>query len=297
MDPVLVIFNTHAGRGRAHRFQMRIEAALQTAGVAYDLTTSQSRGHAIDLARQGRLSGREVVIAAGGDGTVNEVVNGLAQASGGGAVGILGILPIGSGNDFAENMGIPLDLYQAALRVKRGHTRRVDLGIVNGRYFDNNVGIGFEALVNIESHKMTRFKGMATYLAAVFKSLVEYPFPVVSIEKDDGGLRDKRMLMVSVGNNRRIGGGFLITPDAIPDDGLLDVCIVDAIPRLEILRLLPKAMKGNHRGEPAVTLTRTRRLVIESEGPLPVHADGEILWDDVRRLQITIEPQRLEVIV
>ena len=98
-----------------------------------------------------------------------------------------------------------------------------------------------------------------------------------------------------MGNNRRNGGGFLVNPDAVPDDGLLDLCIADAIPRLQILRLLPKVMKGTHRGEPVVEMTRSTRLLVELTDPLPVHADGEILWEDAHRVEITVEPSRLDV--
>jgi len=134
-------------------------------------------------------------------------------------------------------------------------------------------------------------------LLAVFRAMASYPFPVVDIYKDDGDRLAKQILMISVGNNRRNGGGFLVNPDAVPDDGLLDLCIVDALPRQEILRLLPKAMKGTHHGEPAVELTRSSRLVVDSATPLPLHADGEILENDALRVEITVEPGRLEVIV
>ena len=141
---------------------------------------------------------------------------------------------------------------QAADKIKRGELRAVDIGLVNGRYFDNNVGVGFEAMINIEAHKMAWLRGQLLYLTAVFRALVSFPFPTVTIELDDRQIKDKSILMISVGNNPRIGGGFPITPDAVPDDGEMDICIVDAIPRAKILQLLPKAMKGTHRNEPEV---------------------------------------------
>jgi YegS/Rv2252/BmrU family lipid kinase len=261
------------------------------------MVVAERRGHAIELARAAGEAGRQMVVAAGGDGTINEVVNGLKQAVGDGTAGPLGILPIGSGNDFARSMGIPLNLIQAAQKLRQRQTRIVDLGCVNGRYFDNNVGIGFEALVGIESHKITWFSGMAMYLAAACKTLITFPRPTVNIYLDQKDIREKDILSISVGNNRRIGGGFLLTPHAQPDDGLLDVCVVDAIPRLKILALLPKIITGNYRGEPAVFLTQSKRLVIESDHPLPVHADGEILWHDLHHIQITVEAKQLQVIV
>jgi YegS/Rv2252/BmrU family lipid kinase len=244
------------------------------------------------------LAGRDLIVAAGGDGTINEAVNGLMKAAAEGAtMARLGIMPIGSGNDFAGSLGIPLELRQAADKLVRGQLRRVDIGLVNGRYFDNNVGVGFEALINIEAHKMTWLRGQPLYLAAVFRAMASFPFPTVTVDLDGRQIKDKSILMISVGNNPRIGGGFPITPDAVPDDGEMDICIVDAIARLKILQLLPKAMKGTHRGEPEVELTRFTHVVIESETPLPVHADGEILWNDAHRVDVQVLPGRLQVVV
>lgn len=297
MEDVAIIFNPYAGRGRAQSRILAVQNALEAAGLSFDLLLTEGRGHAIELARQARQAGHPLVVAAGGDGTVNEVVNGLAQAAGEGPVGPLGILPVGSANDFAESMGIDTDLHRAAQRLVRGYTRPADLGRVNDRYFDNNVGIGFEALVDIEAHKIKRLQGMPLYLIAVFRALVRFPFPVVDLEWDEGRMTRKRILLISVGNGWRVGGGFLITPDAQPDDGVLDLCIADALPRWQILRLLPKVMRGTHRDEPAVYLTRSTRLLIESADPLPAHADGEILWEDAHRIEITVEPGRLQVVV
>jgi YegS/Rv2252/BmrU family lipid kinase len=210
---------------------------------------------------------------------------------------MLGVLPVGTGNDFASNLGIPTDLRQAALRLAQAQTRRIDLGQVNGRFFDNNMGMGFETMIDVEAHKTTWLSGRPQYLAAVFRAMTSYPFPVVDIHQDGGTTLAKEILLISVGNNRRIGGGFLLTPYAEPDDGQLDVCVVDALPRREILRLLPKAATGQHEGEPAVCLTRTTRLIVESEEPLPIHTDGEVLWLDAHRVEVTVEPARLEVIV
>ncbi len=292
----LIVFNPQAGRGRGYKRAEEVRQALQAAGIEYESVVSEARGQAIELARRAALAGWKLIVAAGGDGTVNEVVNGLMLAEAEGAASRLGVLPIGSGNDFAASLGIPLNLREAAKRLARAQVRRIDLGCINGRYFDNNAGLGFEAMINVEAHRITWLRGQPQYLLAVFRAMASYPLPVVDITKDDGHRLAKQILMISVGNSRRNGGGFLVNPDAVPDDGLLDLCIVDAISRPQILRLLPKAMTGSHRGEPAVELTRSTHLIVESADPLPVHADGEILWNDAHRVEITVEPGRLEVI-
>lgn len=293
----LVVFNPQAGRGRGQQRAAEVQQALQAAGIHYESVVSEDRGHAIELARRAALAGWELIVAAGGDGTINEVVNGLMLAEAEGARSRLGVMPIGSGNDLAGALGIPLDLRQAAARLAQGQTRRIDLGRINGRWFDNNAGLGFEARINVEAHRITRLRGQPQYLLAVFRAMASYAMPVVDIYMDDGERLGKQILMLSVGNSRRNGGGFLVNPYAVLDDGLLDLCIVDAIPRLEILRLLPKAMKGTHDGEPAVELTRSTRLVVESADPLPVHADGEMLWEDAHRVEVVVEPARLDVVV
>ena len=296
MSKALIIFNPYAGRGRGAKRAEAVVAALHAVDFEFDSVVSEDRGHAIELAERAVEAGRELIVAAGGDGTINEVVNGIMQAEQHGTTARLGVLPIGSGNDFAGALGIPTDMQRAAEILKRGAVRRIDIGTVNGRYFDNNVGMGFEAQVNIEAHKMTWLRGQMMYLAAILRATVSFPHPVVTIDRDGQRIENKSILMVTAGNNRRIGGGFLVFPDAVPDDGLLDLCVVDAIPRREILRLLPKLPKGHHVGEPVVEMTRFTRLVVESESPLPVHADGEILWNDAHRVEIEVLPDRLDVV-
>ncbi len=293
----LVVFNPQAGRGRGRTRAAEVQQALHAAGIDYESVVSEDRGHAIELARRAALAGWELIVAAGGDGTVNEVVNGLMLAEGEGVRSRLGIMPIGSGNDFSGALGIPLDLRQAAQRLARSQVRRVDLGRVNGRWFDNSVGIGFEATINVEAHRITWLRGQPQYFLAILRSVSHPAYPLARICIDDGASFTKHVLIISVGNSHRTGGGFLVTPDATLDDGLLNLCIADAIPRRQILRLLPKVVKGTHRNEPVVQLTRIIRLVVESEDPLPVHADGEMLWEDAHRVEITVEPARLDVVV
>ncbi|MGB4804720.1 MAG: diacylglycerol kinase family protein, partial [Anaerolineae bacterium] len=154
MDKIKVILNPYAGRWLASRLRPVIEETLTALDVPFALELTTKPGTGIEMARQASLDGFSVVVAAGGDGTVSEVVNGLALAAddlGKPTAGILGVLPVGSANDMAEIAGVPIQLRAACEAIKRGRTRRIDLGVVNGRYFDNNVGAGFEAQVTIES--------------------------------------------------------------------------------------------------------------------------------------------------
>lgn len=200
MERIKVIVNPTAGRGRGRGVVQPIERGLSELGVPFSLEMTSRPGEAVHLARQARDAGFATVVAAGGDGTVHEVVNGLAQAAdaaGVDVVGRLGVLPIGSGNDMAAMSGVPLRLMDALQRLVAPQVRRIDLGRINDRYFDNSVGVGFEAQVTVESHKIRRLRGVLIYLSAVLRALGSYPAPPMRVQWDAGEVH-KRILMVSV---------------------------------------------------------------------------------------------------
>lgn len=310
MEHVTVILNPYAGRGKGGRAEKSIRRALDATGVPYDLVRTTRPGEAAEVAYRARLGGDRVVVAAGGDGTVSEVVNGLARATPPGeVVGTLGVLSIGSGNDFAAMAGVPQRLRKAARAIAAGRTRRVDLGQIwlqstTGErrfYFDNNVGIGFEGQVNLESHKITRLRGMLLYLVAIARGLRNYVPSHVELTWESATGEEhcqaKKVLMIAIGNSRRSGGGFYTTPHAELDDGLLDMAIGDALPTWRIVTLLPKVVRGTHINDPAVQMVRCRRVRVVCSIPQPVHVDGELVSQNAERLEIAVLPGRLEVIV
>jgi len=311
METVKVILNPYAGRGLGRRVSGEIRAAFERGGVPYELVETTAAGEATALARGARVDGFAVVAAGGGgDGTIHEVVNGLAEATPEDEVVTgLALLPAGSGNDFADVVGIPHGYDEAVDAIRQGRTRRVDLGRVEAfdgrntvrRYFDNNLGVGFEAQVTVESGKIKRLRGFAIYLWAVLRALRAYEQPHFELGWTDGEdaahQASKRMLLISVGNGSRVGGGFYLTPDAVMDDGLLDLTFVDALSRFRILRLLPRAMTttGLH-GQKPVRFGKLRSARITARQPVPVHADGEILSQAVEMLTVTVEPGRLQIV-
>jgi YegS/Rv2252/BmrU family lipid kinase len=310
MERVKVILNPYAGRGRGGVARERIHTALQQANVRCELAETQGVGHAIELARAATLAGFGTIVAVGGDGTISEVVNGMAQATPPGQpVGKLGILPLGTANDFAAMAGCPRDLHSAAQAVGRGETRRVDLGFTQirtadatvQRYFDNNLGVGFEAWVTLESYKIKRLTGTLLYVVAALRALRTCPAYHIDTVWEDATQgrqqRSQRTLLISVGNSRRTGGGFYLTPDARLDDGLLDVGLAAAVSRLRILWLLPKALFGKHVTDPAMTMLRCRTLYMDVHGHLPVHVDGEVVARQATRIEVSVQPGRLAVIV
>ncbi|RME64189.1 MAG: diacylglycerol kinase family lipid kinase [Caldilineae bacterium] len=306
-----IILNPYSNRGGAGKQAERVQRLCQQAGLDFDLALTHRPGEAIDLARQARLDGFDVVAAAGGDGTVSEVVNGLVQATPPDQpVGSLAVFPLGSGNDFADMLGIPHRPEVCVQMIQQARTRQVDLGraqITNAdqssmvRYFDNNMGLGFEAQVTVESRKIQRLRGFAIYLVAVLRSLRAYEQPHFQVAwTDEAGQEHQvahRSLLVSLGNSRRTGGGFYITPDAEMDDGLLDIAIAQALTTPRILMLLPKVLRGAHRNDPAVRLVRCRTAQIRVSAPVPVHLDGEVVSEEAQGASVSLEPGRLTVLV
>ena len=306
---VKVILNPYSNRGGAGQAVDGLRAALTAAGLAADVALTDKMGDAIELARQAKLEGYTVIAAAGGDGTVNEVVNGIALATPDGeTVGPLAVLPMGSGNDFSDMLGIPRDLAAGIKAIQDGGTRQIDLCLATiheegrdiTRYFDNNMGAGFEAQVTVESRKITRLRGFAIYLWAVIRALRAYDQPQFEVAWTDetGAVQqvDQRSLLVTLGNSRRTGGGFFMTPDAVMDDGLLDIGIARALTTPRILALLPQVMAGTHRNHPAMRFVRCSSVCIATKAPVPVHTDGEIVSVAAKALSVQMQPGRLIVI-
>jgi YegS/Rv2252/BmrU family lipid kinase len=309
----LIIFNPYSGRGAGLRAKDSLCAALKRAAITFDMVETEHPGHAILLAHRARIGGYTTVVAAGGDGTISEVVNGLMQASLNGAsspvAGTLGVLPIGSGNDFATMAGVSRNLDVAAERLALAKMRVVDVGTAHyrvgdgwsARYFNNNMGVGLEAAVILESNKIRKLRGIMLYATAAVRALIKQksPYMDISWELEDGEVVDyeKHTLMVSVGNGPRAGGGFYLTPDAKMDDDFLDVAIAKDISRPAVLALLPRAMFGKHTGHHAVTMLRVRKLHIAIPDGAPMQMDGEIMAEATTEVEIGLLPQRLQVIV
>jgi diacylglycerol kinase (ATP) len=297
IDRFLVILNPTAGRGAAGRCRAVVERELRAAGAEHEIVETRGGRHAIELAGQAVADGWPAVVAVGGDGTVHEVANGLLRATGGAPSIPLGIVAVGSGNDFAQLAGVPADPAAAVRRLPRAEPRAVDAGTVNGEWFTNGVGIGLDARVAIEVDRRRRMRGVAMYLAALPAALLRFRPARMTVEVDGTVVADGSMTLVTIGNGGRHGGGFWICPDARIDDGLLDVCACDRLSTLGVLRFLPRVMRGTHVDAPEVHMHRATAVRVTSPDPLPVHADGEILFHDAHELDIRIHPGRLRVLV
>jgi diacylglycerol kinase (ATP) len=304
MKPIRVILNPAAGHGTGAKLLPSIEAALTRYALQYDLVRTSHPGHAIDLTGQAILEGVEVIVAAGGDGTLNEVVNGIMRSKvDGGPQPILGVLCAGRGNDFSGSIGIPEDIDQACKMIKTGQSRMLDIGRVTGgihpegRYFINCVGVGFDAIGTIEAAKLPRWGGFFSFLIAILKTIFLYNHAPLATIEFDGQILKQRSLMISIMNGRRLGGNFFMAPDSKPDDGLLDLCIAEEMSSFQILRLVPHFMRGTQASQKTIKTGRAGRIRIEAlDGPLPAQTDGEIISTEGRSLLVELLPRQMKVI-
>ncbi len=292
-----IILNPAAARGRAARTWRAAAHVLEQAGAHYELVHTDGPRHAEQLAQAAIAEGYQKVVAVGGDGTVQEVANGLVRAANGGPTVPMGIIGLGSGNDFIKLLGLPGSRpAEAARRLLTAQPRTVDIGLVGNRYFTNGVGIGFDSRVAVEARKIRRLRGFAIYALAVAKTLRTHRTPCMRVVIDGEQVAERDVTLVTVSNGACHGGAFWLCPQARLDDGLLDICIADALSAVGVVKVIPSLMRGTHLSHPAVRMYRGRQVHITSAEPLPVHADGEILYEGAQELEIEILPRQLTVL-
>ena len=306
MTNIKVIFNPAALAGRVTRLAPDLKACLERGanetGARVEWVETQAPEEAIALAQEAAIEGYELVVAVGGDGTVNEVLNGLMQAQSQGHEVTLGVIPTGSGNDFAWLAGIPIEPLAACQRLFDGQTRMVDVGHVREaggreRYFDNGCGAGFDARVSLEARGLKRLGKSLVYVVAVLKTIMlHHQAPSFRIGLDERELTRPTM-MLTIGNGQRHGGAFHSTPHAVLDDGLLEVCIAGKLSRLGLLRIIPQFMRGVHEAHEQVSMERARRVTVRADAPQVIHVDGEIFATDAVEFEVSVMPGALRVMV
>jgi len=298
------IVNPIAGQGAGKLALPEIDRMARENSLDYIIVSTEHPRHAIDLAREAAIGGIDIVVAVGGDGTSNEVLNGLMQAwNQGNRNTSMGIISIGRGNDFAYGVGIPPGLQDGFKVIQAGTQRLMDVGHVvggdypQGRYFGNGVGIGFDAVVGFEALKLTHLHGFLNYIVAALRTIfLFFNAPLVRIEYDDKQITQPS-LMVSIMNGRRMGGGFMMAPEAHPDDGLLDLCVAGQLSRIGILTMIPRFMKGTQATHPQIKTGRAIKIhVLAIEGSLPAHADGETICTAGKELSIDIIKQPINIL-
>ncbi len=301
---VKLILNPMADMGRAWKVANDLRPIAQEFKGELTWSGTVYPTHAAEIARQAAEEGYDMVVAMGGDGTAHEVMNGLMQVPADKRP-IMGIVPIGSGNDFAYSIGITQKSAHALAHIlKAENIHTIDMGLLTdeyGRkeYFDNTLGIGFDAVVTIRSHKLPIVKGFLMYLTAVIQTIILNHNPAkMKIETDTQQL-DVNALMVTFCNGPREGGGFMLSPESKNDDGIFEYLIVDKVSRAMMFRLVPEFMKGTHPRFKQIRMGAFKKLTLTSDLPLYIHADGEIFTSfgsNLKKINIEVIPKALRVV-
>lgn len=298
-----IILNPTAGNGAGVRLRPAIERVLTSKAAACDVVESRSSGHAASLAQEAMSEGITTIVAAGGDGTVHEVVNGIMTAETSAAGIRLGVIPIGTGNDFVKMVPGLSTFGETMETLFAGRTAPVDVGVVewsgNREYFMNAMGTGIDVEVVRRLRRGRLMPGGIAYAVALARALAVYrPMPVTLVS--NGETITQRIMNLAVCNGPSIGGSFRICPDADVADGLLDTCLIEEMTLARNARMVPRVMSGTHAGHPGVTMLRGQRvhLSLADGGPLPFQVDGELREAENGRtgVQVSIAPQRLNVI-
>jgi diacylglycerol kinase (ATP) len=285
---IALLVNPTSGKGKGARLAEPVADRLRELGATVDVVVGRDADEAADRLRDRVAAGVDALVALGGDGLVNialQVVAGTAVP--------LGVIPAGTGNDFARALGLSLSEPMASVdHLARGETRQVDLGRVAGRWFGGVLGSGFDSMVNERANRMSWPRGPARYNIAMLAEL--RTFRPVPFELDvDGKVWQTEAMLVAVGNSASYGGGMRVCPDASLDDGLLDITVLGPLSKLEFIRLFPKVYKGTHVGHRAVSVKRARVVSLSALG-VTAYADGERL----ATLPVTCEavPKALHVL-
>ncbi len=277
VDEIPLFLNPAAGRGRAKKMADSIVTEFRNHGIPVNLIESVAEQDLEEKIHQAASSGARTIIIAGGDGSVHEAVNGILNA---GTNSALGIIPVGTGNDFAKAIHVSLDWRTATHAIAKkirdnAPARKIDIGKMNDRYFANGAGIGFDAKINRIAKKYHWPIGDLVYLVAIFEGLWDGLItPTVKIRSADY-VYDGPITLANISNGPWVGGMFHIAPMAQVDDGFLDLIIADPMSRARIVPLIPKLIRGTHIGKPGIQHLQIESFTLSSTAPLPNHLDGE----------------------
>jgi len=287
-----LIVNLIAGQGRCKEIFPEVQKELDRYNIDYDLHYTNEPEEATDVARMGIEAGFTHIVAVGGDGTVNEVANGVV-----GSNAALAVIPAGTGNDFIRMTGIPSDHRQAVKLLAQEHERTIDLGrIGTERYFVNGLGIGIDAQVARDVLKMKRMRGAPAYLYAAIREVFRFPAFSVKLEGSDWA-EEKTCISLGFANGKYCGGGFKLAPLAEIDDGKIDIAAIGDFAKLERLIRLPQARKGEHLKLSRVSYHQDVKVSVSSEAKLVAHVDGEPYKLPAGEFSVSVAPKTLRVLV
>jgi len=287
---VRVVVNPRAGFLRWKKPIVRaVRNGLSHLDFEWELKYTERRGHARELSAEATEQGFDLVVAVGGDGTVNECASGLV-----GSDTCLAVVPVGSGNGLARGLHIPVSVRKSLRLLRTGVVRRIDAGRVDGTYFFVTAGVGFDAEVGHEFDRRD-LRGPIPYFVIGVKRFFVYKPQEIRLSFEDREIV-RRVLLVTAANMRQYGSGAIIAPHARPDDGTLDVCVIQEVGFLPAVYYLPRLFLGTIDTAPYVEIYRTREFLIHRSEPGPYHCDGEP-FDGGEDLHVTVVPRSLSVLV
>jgi diacylglycerol kinase (ATP) len=291
---IAVVANPTSGRGKGAKLIPKVDALLRSLGVPHTMHISHGPEDPERLAREAADAGATVVAALGGDGQVGAVANGVM-----GTGAALAVIPAGTGNDFARHLGLDRKHPLSAVHLLADPvTRKLDAVRITTaereRYYVNIGGAGFDSEVNEHANGVKLLKGTAKYLYSTFVQLARFKAGDFTVTVD-GEAHTFRGMMLAVGNATSYGGGMLVCPDAKSDDGLLDVCVIQELPKRQFVLAFPKVFKGKHVEHPAVRMFRGTEVEIKADRPFLVYADGERVG--TLPATFTLVPNALPVVV
>lgn len=297
----MLILNPYANRWFALKNKDLVEEALTRSGISYEIQLTTGSNHGVEIAAQAVRDGYSPILAGGGDGTINEVVNGMMQGSEGfprEKIPHLGLLPLGSVNDLVHNLKLPITIPESVETIARGQARWMDLGMVNGRYFANNSAIGLEPTITLIQEKMKRLRGKLRYITATLVGITRNPSWEATLTWA-GGEYSGPISLVTVGNGAVTGGVFYMTPHADLFDGRITFVYGYIPTRGQIMKVLPRTMKpgvGSYVEEPAIHEEHSTWLRIRTTTPTPMHTDGEVQDRAALEIDYRILPQSIPVL-
>lgn len=291
MEKLLFIVNPVAGKGRGKKAIPIIEKKMIDNNISYEIIMTSKPLEATRLAME-NVHSFETIIAVGGDGTVNEVAQGLIKSK----KGRLGIIPCGTGNDFVRALNIDLSLEKSLDIIIEGRTKAIDVGRVNGHYFINISSIGFDTHTVIETNKIKKsINGIWAYIIGVLITLIKYKKENADLIIDNKEYK-RRLLLLAVGNGNTYGGGMKLLPMAQIDDGYFHICVVRDVSNLKLLFLFPSIFKGTHlKHSKYVEIFKANKLIYKNKKRIELNIDGEIL-DVNEDIIFEIDDYKLEVI-
>lgn len=290
---MLFIVNATAGAGTCKEKFDEVQKILSKHNVSYSAEYTNCSGDATDIAIKHIQSGENFIVAVGGDGTVREVASALINTG-----TTFGILPFGTGNDFVKPLGIPTGTEAAANNILHGTPTPIDACRVNGQYFVNVAGIGFDVDVLVETERFKdKYKGMMPYLLGVLRSVIhrkKLPMRIIC----DGNITEGNFILVNIANGSHMGGGMKVAPSAVLNDGLFDVVMIKYVSLLKFITLFPTFIKGMHvKYKKTVTVVRARNVKVQmlNESEMPIQADGEI--NEVTPATFEVLPCALNIVL